>query len=106
MPRVFYTRKPLYNYRQREGSIVSSKDKRNIKNEHLFLTINKIYDYLIENDKFQDWKSVLLEIFVKRIWAILLKDDRNNIIKYANRTLDYIGFPSNYNDLASGEPLL
>lgn len=99
--RVYYTRKPMYNYRQRENSIVSSKDGRNKKNEHLFLTIEKIYDYLIENGKFQEWKNVLLEIYTKRIWAVLIKDEHDNIVRYANKTLDYIDFPFSYQDLVT-----
>ena len=97
--KVYYTRQPLYNYRKRDNSIVSSKEGRNIKNEHLFLTIEKNYDYMIETGKFQEWKNVLLELFTKRIWAILIKNERDNIIKYANQTLDYIDFPFSYQDL-------
>lgn len=97
--KVFYIRKPMYNYRQRENSIISSKEKRNVKNEHLFLTIEKNYDYLIETGKFQEWKEVLLEIFTKRIWSILIKGEHNNIVRIADRTLDYIDFPLSYQDL-------
>lgn len=99
--RVYYTRKPMYNYRQRENSIVSSKDGRNVKNEHLFLTIEKNYDYFIENNKFQEWKEVLLEIFTKRIWSILIKNEHDNIVRYANKTLEYIDFPFSYQDLST-----
>lgn len=97
--RIFYIRKPMYNYRQRENSIISSKEKRNVKNEHLFLTIEKNYDYLIKTGKFREWKEVLLEIFTKRIWSILIKGEHNNIVRIADRTLDYIDFPSGYQDL-------
>lgn len=99
--RVYYTRKLLYNYRQREDSIVSASGGRNIKNEHLFLTIEKNYDYLIENNKFEKWKNVLLEIFTKRIWAILIKGEHDNIVRYANKTLEHIDFPHSYQDLAT-----
>ena len=102
--RVYYTRKPMYNYRQREDSIVSSKKGRSVKNEHLFLTIEKNYDYMIENGKFEEWKEVLLEILTKRIWSVLIKNEHDNIVRIANKTLDHIDFPKSYKDLnTSGE---
>jgi glycosyltransferase involved in cell wall biosynthesis len=99
--KIYYIRKPLYNYRQRENSIVSSKEGRNKKNEHLFLTIEKNYDYLVQNGKFEEWKEVLLEIFTRRIWSVLIKNERDNIIRYANKTLEYIDFPFSYKGLDS-----
>lgn len=103
---IYYTRKPLYNYRQRESSIVSAKEGRKEKFEHLFLTIEKNYDYFIENDKFQEWKEVLLELFIKRIAAVSIKNEREDIIKYANKTLNHIDFPFSYQDLAIGNDYL
>ena len=86
-----------------EAPLVSAKEGRNIKNEHLFLTIEKNYDYFVENGKFQEWKEVLLELFIKRIGAMLIKNERDNIIRHANKTLDYIDFPFSYQDMATKE---
>lgn len=97
--KVYYTKTLMYNYRQRENSIVSAKEGRKVKNEHLFLTIEKNYDYLLETGKFEAWKEVLLELFTKRIWAVLIEGEHDNIVRIANKTLDYIDFPFSYQDL-------
>ena len=97
--KIYYFNTPLYNYRLRESSIVTGATGQDKKYIDMFFIIQKHYDYLIETGKFEEYKKYLLQIFLDRFRAVLIKGQHDFIIELASKTLNYINFPEKYEDL-------
>ena len=65
----------------------------------MFSIIEKHYDYLIKTENFEEYKKALLQIFLNRFRAVLIKGQHDFIIELANKTLNHIKFPEQYENL-------
>jgi hypothetical protein len=83
----------------REGSIVTGNDNLEKKFKDIFKLVERAYDYLVETDNFQEYKSILLESFCIKIKMVLIKNRYDFVTKIAKRTLKHIRFPEAYQDL-------
>ena len=99
--KVYYIMTPLYNYRMREDSIVTGSSNLEKKFDDIFKLVERAYDYLIETNNFEKYKSILLESFCIKIKMVLIKNRYNFVTKLAKRTLKHIRFPEAYEDLKS-----
>ena len=97
--KIYYFNAPLYNYRLRESSIVTGSSNQEKKYIDMFSIIEKHYDYLIKTENFEEYKKALLQIFLDRFRAVLIKGQHDFIIELANKTLNHIKFPEQYENL-------
>jgi hypothetical protein len=97
--KIYYIMHPLYNYRMREDSIVTGSSNLEKKFADIFRLVERAYDYLIETNKFEEYKSILLESFCIKIKMVLIKNRYDFVTKLAKRTLKHIRFPEAYEDL-------
>lgn len=99
--KIYYINKPLYNYRMREDSIVTGSANTERKFADIFKLVTRAYDYLVETNNFEEYKSVLLESFCIKIKMVLIKNRYDFVSKLAKKTLKHIKFPEAYQDLKS-----
>lgn len=66
-PETYIIEDALYNYRIREGSIVTNAQRGNLKIEHLYQIARNIRQFYIERGLYEQYKFTVLELLGKRI---------------------------------------
>lgn len=90
---IYYINKPLYYYRIREGSTVTKSQKGDLNINDVFDIYMNIYNYVIENNLFNDYKNTLLKLFGIHMKTVLIPSQRENVIRLADKVLKKINFP-------------
>ena len=100
---VYRLNTPLYYYRKtREGSYTQSQREKIITNA--FKICERIYDWLIETNNFQEYKIPLLGLIAQRM-ETLNKPEYIDLYQVPLDLLDKIGYPQNFEDLNKSNPL-
>jgi len=100
LKKAYYIKDILYNYRtDREGSLTTD-DKINSRICDEFKIINRMYDYLKENNLFNEYKPFLVWILGHTIKKILfIQHQRRFIISEANDLMNRMNFPDDFKDM-------
>ncbi len=98
-PNTFVLEECLYNYRQRQGSIVTNAQKGNVKIEDIYQIVKNIVDFYIKQNLFTKYKKAILQLVGNRI--NLCKQAVNNYeksLKLSKDLISYINFPKNFEE--------
>ena len=102
--KIYYTDEPLYYYREREGSIVTSSRKGVGLNLDMFDIYENIVDYARERNIFRDYRIPLLSLLSTRVYSIKIPDRKEAVLKRIDDCLKKINFPEEFADLENHQP--
>jgi len=91
-PKTFVINDCLYNYREREGSIVTNAQKGKLKLEDIFQVIKNIRDFYIEENLYDTYKISLAILLRNRIGNCKnIPFQYNKAIRIVSDVLEYFG---------------
>lgn len=93
---------PLYNYRIREGSIVTNAQNGNVKFEHLYQIAKNIRQFYIERNLYEQYKYALLVLLAKRIETCKnIKNHYEESLILSKQLLEEFGYPEEFMEFKS-----
>ena len=91
--KIYYINKPFYYYRVREGSSVTKGRQGDLNVKDIFSIFMNVHNYIVKNGLFQEYKNVLLKLFGQNFKSVLIPNQHDKVIRYANEVLEQINFP-------------
>lgn len=100
LKKAYYIKNLLYNYRANRSESLTTGDKIGGRICDEFKIINRMYDYLKENNLFNEYKPFLVWMLGHTIRKILfLKHQREFIISEADSLMNRMNFPDDFKDM-------
>lgn len=90
--KIYYLKKPLHYYRQRQGSVMNSFNKKIFD---MYEVLNIIYNYYVDNNLLNKYYSEVERIFVYNVFFVVGKLRNSNYKKRYNEQIKIINYLNN-----------
>ncbi len=96
-PKTYIIENCLYNYRIREGSIVTNAQAGKVKLGDIYQVVRNIREFYIENGLYQKYKNALLELVYMRIKTCrTIRGQYRKSVKMSNELINDFGYPEEF----------
>ena len=96
-PRTYIIENCLYNYRIREGSIVTNAQKGIVDIGNIYTVMYHMRDFYIENNLYDKYKGFIAQLLARTIKiSVKIAQNRNEVLKLAKKLLDDFGYPKEF----------
>ena len=102
-PESYIIEDKIYNYRIREGSIVTDSQKGNLKIEHIYQVVKNLKNFCIKHDIYEKYKYGLLMLINSRINTCKsITNHYQKSIHLSKDLLEYFNFPEDFKEIDLG----
>ena len=104
-PVTYIMEECLYNYRVRDGSIVTNSQKGIVKIEDIYTVIYHLKDFYIENGLYEKYKKALAKLICKRITTCKrITNNYRKSLHLSDKLLKDFGYPKEFESLKETVP--